>query len=105
MSGTYDLRRFYEARDFNDDFVIVPVHFLPTLAGPHLDVLRTRSSSFRRGKGRAETSARSWRLANVLGAQGIPNRVDPWGRVASRLAHVARRCCHKYSGRVDAVTT
>ena len=45
MSGTYDLRRFYDApaNGFNDDFwVSSPVHFVPTLAGPHLDVLKTR---------------------------------------------------------------
>ena len=43
MSGTYDLRRFYEADHFTDEFwVSSPLHFVPTLAGRHLDVLRTR---------------------------------------------------------------
>src|SRR5512140_1205103 len=42
MSGTYDLRRFYEASEFTDEFwVSSPLHFVPKLAGKHLDVLRT----------------------------------------------------------------
>jgi esterase/lipase superfamily enzyme len=34
MSGTYDLRRFFDATDdFSDDFwVSSPLHFVPTLA-------------------------------------------------------------------------
>ena len=31
------------------------------------------------GEGRAEDLGESWRMANVLGAPGVPNRVDPWG--------------------------
>ena len=80
MSGTYDLRRFYDATDFTDDFwVSSPVHFVPTLSGLHLDVLRTRFILIASGEGRAEDIGESWRMANVLGKQGIPNRVDPWG--------------------------
>ncbi len=80
MSGTYDLRRFYESTEFSDDFwVSSPVHFVPTLAGHHLDVLRTRFILITSGEGRAEDIGESWRMANVLGKQGIPNRVDPWG--------------------------
>jgi esterase/lipase superfamily enzyme len=80
MSGTYDLRRFYETTDFSDDFwVSSPIHFVPTLSGPHLDVLRTRFILITSGEGRAEDIGESWRMANVLGKQGIPNRVDPWG--------------------------
>jgi esterase/lipase superfamily enzyme len=82
MSGTYDLRRFYEAgpNDFSDEFwVSSPVHFVPTLAGRHLDVLRTRFVLLASGQGRAEDIGESWRMADVLGKQGVPNRVDPWG--------------------------
>ena len=80
MSGTYDLRRFYDATEFTDDFwVSSPIHFVPTLAGPHLDKLRTRFALIASGEGRAEDIGESWRLADVLGKQGIPNRVDPWG--------------------------
>ena len=80
MSGTYDLRRFFDAAEFSDDFwVSSPVHFVPSLGGPHLDKLRTRFVLLVSGEGRAEDIGESWRLANVLGRQGIPNRVDSWG--------------------------
>lgn len=83
MSGTYDLRRFYDAapNDFSDDFwVSSPVHFVPTLGGRHLDVLRSRFILLPSGEGRAEDIGESWRMAHVLGEKGIPNRVDSWGR-------------------------
>jgi esterase/lipase superfamily enzyme len=80
ISGTYDLRRFYETKDFTDEFwVSSPLHFVPTLAGRHLDVLRTRYLYIASGEGRAEDIGESWNLANVLGRQGIPNNVDSWG--------------------------
>jgi esterase/lipase superfamily enzyme len=31
------------------------------------------------GEGKAEDISESWRLAAVLGAAGIPNRVESWG--------------------------
>ncbi|MEZ4399881.1 MAG: alpha/beta hydrolase-fold protein [Kofleriaceae bacterium] len=80
MSGTYDLRRFYGAKEFTDHFwVSSPLHFVPTLSGHHLDVLRTRYLHIMSGEGKAEDIGESWNLANVLGRQGIPNRVDSWG--------------------------
>ena len=80
MSGTFDIRRFYDATEFTDDFwVSSPVHFVPTLAGVHLDKLRSRFILFPSGEGRAEDIGESWRMASVLGKQGVPNRVDSWG--------------------------
>jgi esterase/lipase superfamily enzyme len=82
MSGTYDLRRFFDAggEGFSDEFwVSSPIHFVPTLEGRHLEVLRTRFILIPSGEGRAEDIGESWRLANVLGGKGIPNRVDSWG--------------------------
>jgi esterase/lipase superfamily enzyme len=82
MSGTYDLRRFYDAgpNDFTDEFwVSSPIHFVPTLSGRHLDVLKTRFILLPSGEGRAEDIGESWRMAHVLGQKGVPNRVDPWG--------------------------
>jgi esterase/lipase superfamily enzyme len=81
MSGTYDLRRFYDSGgDFSEDFwVSSPVHFVPTLSGLHLDVLRTRFILIASGEGDHEDIGESWNLANVLGRQGVPNRVDSWG--------------------------
>ena len=82
MSGTYDLRRFYDAQphEFSDDFwESVPLHFVPGLAGRHLDILRSRFIQIASGEGKAEDIGESWNLANVLGRRGIPNRVDSWG--------------------------
>lgn len=80
MSGTYDLRRFYDAHDFSEEFwVSSPLHFVHDLGGKHLEVLRTRYIQLSSGEGRAEAIWESWALANALGKKGIPNRVDSWG--------------------------
>jgi esterase/lipase superfamily enzyme len=80
MSGTYDLRRFYDATEFSDEFwVSSPIHFVPTLGGVHLETLRKRFILMPSGEGRAEDIGESWRMASVLGKQGVPNRVDSWG--------------------------
>lgn len=82
MSGTFDLRRFYKTtpNDFSDDFwVSSPLHFVPALGGRHLEVLRSRYILIPSGEGRAEAIGESWAMANVLGKQGIPNRVESWG--------------------------
>jgi esterase/lipase superfamily enzyme len=81
MSGTYDLRRFFDAREFSDEFwVSSPLHFVPGLSGVHLDALRKRFVLLVSGEGRAEAIGESWAMARVLGNQGIPNRVESWGR-------------------------
>ena len=80
-SGTYKIQRFLKSDDVTHDFIVSsPMHFLPSLGpGPHLDTLRTRFVLIASGEGRAEDIGESWALANVLGAKGIPNRVDSWG--------------------------
>ncbi|HZJ62396.1 MAG TPA: alpha/beta hydrolase-fold protein, partial [Kofleriaceae bacterium] len=55
VSGTYDLRRFYDAHEFSDEFwVSSPLHFVPKLAGKHLEVLRSRFILIASGEGKAE---------------------------------------------------
>jgi len=79
MSGTYDLQRFYEG-DFSDELYFAsPLHFLPGLSGPTLDRLRTRFVVLASGSGAWEDVGESWRVADLLGAKGVPNRVDDWG--------------------------
>ena len=46
---------------------------------PALETLRTRLVLFASGSGEWEDIGESWRAARVLGAKGIPNRVDDWG--------------------------
>ena len=81
MSGVYDLERKVRGH-FNLDFYFSsPMHFLPNLSeGPQLDALRRRFIILAYGQGRWEHPEDAWRLADVLGSKGIPNRVDPWGR-------------------------
>jgi len=79
MSGTFDLSKDLGGR-MNDDFYFSsPLHYLPGLEGEQLDRLRTRMIVLPSGEGEYEDIGQSWRLAKVLGAKGIPNRVDPWG--------------------------
>jgi esterase/lipase superfamily enzyme len=80
MSGTFDLMRFIEVSEPNDEYrVSSPLLFVPHLEGRHLEVLRTRHIQFATGEGKWENIGESWGLANVLGAKGIPNHVDSWG--------------------------
>jgi esterase/lipase superfamily enzyme len=79
MSGTFDLSKYLQGR-FNQDFYFSsPLHFLPGLDGPQLDLLRRRFVLMPTGEGRWEDPGESWRMAQVLGAKGVPNRVDAWG--------------------------
>jgi esterase/lipase superfamily enzyme len=79
MSGTYDLRRFYDG-DVGDDFAwSSPLAFVPHLHGHPLDVLRRRFVLLASGQGPNEDIGESWAAANVLGPMGVPNRVDQWG--------------------------
>lgn len=79
MSGTFDLSKYLEGR-FNQDFYFSsPLHYLPSLEGPALEALKKRFVLLPTGEGNYEDIGESWRLASVLGAKGIPNRVDSWG--------------------------
>ena len=80
MSGTYDLEPWLEGEWSNDFYFSSPLHFLPGLGeGEQLAWLRRRFILLPTGEGRWEDPSQSWRMAGVLGAKGIPNRVDPWG--------------------------
>ena len=80
MSGTYDLSKYLEGRFIQDFYFASPLHFLPGLEGPILEQLRKRLILLPTGEGEYEDIGESWRMASVLGAKGIPNRVDSWGR-------------------------
>jgi len=79
MSGTYDLQPLYGG-DFSDElYFSSPLHFLPGLDGPQLTQLRQRFAVLASGEGAWENVGASWRIGEVLGAKGVPNRVDSWG--------------------------
>ena len=79
MSGTFDLSKYLEGRMNQDFYFSSPLHYLPELEGPQLDALQKRFILLPTGEGNYEDIGESWRLAKVLGAKGVPNRVDPWG--------------------------
>jgi esterase/lipase superfamily enzyme len=80
MSGTYDLIKFMEGEATREHYQNTPTRFLPDLPeGEHLAKLRTRQILLTHGKGKWEDPENSWKVANVLGARGIPNRVVEWG--------------------------
>ena len=79
MSGTFDLSKYLNGK-FNQDFYFSsPLHYLPDLEGDSLRALQRRLVLLPTGEGDWEDIGESWRMAQVLGAKGIPNRVDPWG--------------------------
>lgn len=79
MSGTYDLSKYLEGRMNENFYFSSPLHYLPDLQGPQLEMLQRRFILMPSGEGRWEDIGESWRMANVLGRKGVPNRVDPWG--------------------------
>ncbi len=79
MSGTYDLEQFIGPDAGDALFFATPLYFLPGLNGPVLAQLQQRFAILASGEGRWESIEHSWRLAEVMGSKGIPNRVDPWG--------------------------
>jgi len=81
MSGVYDLERSLYGRFSMDFYYSSPMHFIPNLEEGHqLQALRDCFVILAYGKGRWEHPDQSWRMAHVLGARGIPNRVDVWGQ-------------------------
>jgi esterase/lipase superfamily enzyme len=79
MSGSYRIERFYDEAWSQDLYYSAPLQFVPGLEGPQLDRLRQRWAVLASGEGEWEDVGESWRMAEVLGAKGIPNRVDNWG--------------------------
>jgi esterase/lipase superfamily enzyme len=79
MSGSYRIERFYDEASSQDLYFSAPLQFVPGLSGPQLDRLRQRFALLASGEGEWEDVDSSWRMADCLGAQGIPNRVDNWG--------------------------
>jgi esterase/lipase superfamily enzyme len=80
MSGSYDLERLMGFQANEDYYFAAPLLFLPNLGdGAQLDTLRRRFVLLATGTGNYEYPQDSWRMAEVLGAKGVPNRVDAWG--------------------------
>jgi esterase/lipase superfamily enzyme len=98
MSGTYDLSKYLDGRMNQDFYFSSPLHFLPQLEGPQLELLRSRFILMPSGEGNYEDIGESWRMARVLGAKGVPNRVDPWGEQWHHDWDTWREMLPKYLG-------
>ena len=81
MSGTYDVSKWLDKTDMNLDFYYSsPLHFLPRLGeSEQLTQLRKRFIVIATGEGDYEDPEQSKKLAHLLGAKGVPNRLDLWG--------------------------
>ena len=79
MSGTFRLQQWLDWQFSDDLYLASPLHFLGGLEGPQLETLRQRFVVLASGEGAHESIGESWAMAEVLGAKGIPNRVDNWG--------------------------
>ncbi len=81
MSGTYDLTRWMDGEHTLDFHYSSPLHFVPQLpeGSPQLEALRRRFVILATGEGDYEAPWESWQVGQMLGARGIPNRVDFWG--------------------------
>jgi len=96
MSGSYRIERFYDEAWSQDLFFSAPLQFVPGLDGPQLDTLRGRFAVLASGEGDWENIGESWRMAEVLGAKGIPNRVDNWGPQWPHEWHTWHRMLPQY---------
>lgn len=97
MSGTYDLERFLKAPVNRDFWLASPVHYLRELEGPRLEALRACFVLLASGEGKAEDIGESWRVARLLGMQGVPNRVDSWGAEWEHDWPTWRNMLHQYT--------
>ena len=109
MSGTYDIYRFIKDHDGEglshvDEhlYFCSPQHFVPNLPeGPQLARLRERFVLMAHGGGRWEDPEQNWNMAKILGAQGVPNRVDPWSADHDHDWPTWREMLPRYLGELD----
>ena len=82
MSGIYDLKAYSSGYYDEEVYFNSPVDYLPNLSDPQiLNQLRSKEHiHFLSGEGPYEAPAESWRIAGILGAKGIPNNVEIWGK-------------------------
>jgi esterase/lipase superfamily enzyme len=101
LSGTYDLEKLFGFQGDDGFYFASPLLFVANLAdGWQLEVLRRRFVLLAFGQGRWESPEESWRMAGVLGAKGIPNRVDPWGHEHDHDWPTWRRMLPHYLGQL-----
>ena len=100
MSGTYDLRRFFDGAGGRPDYFASRrrSHFVPDARpGRHLDVLRTRFIVLASGEGsatRTSVSRGAWPTCSAAWAS--PTGSTRGGRSGTTTGHCGGRCCRSY---------
>ena len=83
MSGSFDIRGYYDGNYYDDNvYFNNPVDYLPSLpeGGYELNALRHQEHIYIvTGQGSYENPDASRRLAEILGAKGIPHELSLWG--------------------------
>ena len=101
LSGTYDLEKLLSFQGRAVLPRLAPCCFLPNLPdGPQLGRLRQRFVLLAFGQGRWESPEESWRMADVLGRKGIPNRVDPGATSTTTIGRLGGGCRPHYLGQL-----
>ena len=100
MSGSFNVDQFYGGAWSEDLFFSAPMQFVGGLTGAQLESLRQRYVLLATGSGAWEDPGESWRLAQVLGDKGVPNRVDDWGPEWEHDWHTWRAMLPRYLGEI-----
>ena len=94
MSGTYDLRRFYDGPLGEDFAASSPLHFLPDLDGEALDRLRQRFVVLASGEGANEDIGESWHGGRTCSAARASPTASTRGASSGRTTgRCGGRCC------------
>ena len=81
MSGSYDIRAYFDGFHNNDVYFNNPVSYLSNLDDDYfLPILRRADGIvIVTGQGAWEAPERSRELSNILRAKGVPHQLDIWG--------------------------
>jgi len=101
LSGVYDIRGFMDG-DYDDNFYFNnPVDYMASLSDPwYFHHLRQCDIRLVTGHGPYEDSGPTYRLAEILGAKGIPHSVDDWGPDGGHDWPFWKRQINEYVGRL-----
>jgi esterase/lipase superfamily enzyme len=103
ISGSYDLRGFFNGFYNEDLYFNNPVDFLGGMQeGPQLDLLRHGGKRILifTGQGAHEAPDRARNLATILYAKGIPHQLDVWGHDVSHDWPWWRKVLPEYFGQL-----
>ena len=98
MSGTYDVERFIGG--FTEDlYFSSPLHFLPGLEGPALDVLRQRFVVWPPAPASGRTSASRGARPTCWARRASPTGSTTGARTTTTTGRPGGRCCRRTSNR------